>query len=159
MKRNEKLRALRMATGLSQIRFSETIDVNQSTYMEYESGRYELPPYVLENLRRVYGVSPEVFADESNDIFLPPGGVKKAPKKTRNEPTAGPRRSYVSESPWPELPERCRSCLWRIQHGEKTVGCGYAAHRGHTVRGCPIGEQCTRYRRDMSIGKGKRRYL
>ena len=146
MRLQDKLRALRKACGLSQTAFSELVGASLLTYQGYENGKYSLPQYVLEKLRDIYNLDLAIFADEGNDIYLPPGGVKKAVRKNRRL-TAKPTPDKEPPDEWPELPERCHSCCYRVKRGRKTVGCAYVLTSGER-RGCPVGDGCIRYRPD-----------
>lgn len=140
----EKLKRLRNDLGLSQERFGEALNLNK--YPDYEYGHLRVPPYVIDSLERLYGIDPEVFADESNDIYLPPGGLPERKKKTPER--RRPRKTCTIDRNWPRMPKRCNTCFYRVEMNRMVIGCGYAAEEGNGLRGCPAGDECTRYKPD-----------
>lgn len=143
----KKLKRLRNDLGLSQMAFSETIGVSLETYTDYEGGRRGTPRYVIARIGELYGVDPKAFADPSSDVYRPESGLPEKPSRPKKER----RRKALNEIErgWPSMPERCQTCIYRVQINKRAVGCGFAAE-ARALRGCPIGDECTRYVRDTS---------
>ena len=153
MTRREKLRRLRNELGYSQEAFSEVLGVQSNTYSGYESGRYNLPDYMIDKLHELYGIDAAVFADEGCDTYLPPGGVPVRPQPQKERQKKKSRsKSVTITTGWPRMPERCDTCMFSLKPGPHAIGCEYMAHTGKP-RGCPVGDQCTRYIRSMRRAK------
>lgn len=154
MTRREKLRCLRNDLGYSQVAFSEILGVQSNTYSGYESGRYTLPDYIIDKLHELYGIDTAAFSDEGCDTYLPPGGIPAGlqPQKKRQKKKSRSKSITITIG-WPRMPERCDVCMFSLKPGSYAIGCEYMAHTGKP-RGCPVGDQCTRYIR--SIRRTKR---
>ena len=152
MNLRSKIRTVRAATGLSQIDFSELINVPESTYRDIERGRARLPMHAIERLAVLYGIDAGRFADEDDDYCVPAQGIPRAAhirrerllsetrKRTRRKSSNG----AASAMPSGRLSERCMSCWFRLIEADRLIGCGYYMITG-ARRGCPLGDDCTRY--------------
>lgn len=129
----EKIHRLRTEAGLSLKQMAQKVGLKSAVAVSgWESGAIRPSEKSLRNLCHVFRMSFEVFADEGNDIYLPPRGL---PKYYRS-PT--PKTSRISA--------RCNSCVHCYHVQRKPVACVYILDIGHP-RGCPAGDECTRYMR------------
>ena len=65
----ERLKELRKALGLSQQEFSERINVAQSTYAHFETGRRELRDIHISQICTTFNVREEWLRDGTGEMF------------------------------------------------------------------------------------------
>ena len=57
------LRRIRKSKGVSQTWLAEALGIHRTTYVHYETGRYQPPKSVLFHAAHLLGVSPESLTD------------------------------------------------------------------------------------------------
>lgn len=61
------LKLLREANGFTQQQMSSFLDINRSTYANYETGEREIPLDILEKAASVFGTELDVLFEEDED--------------------------------------------------------------------------------------------
>lgn len=146
MKINEKLRRLRIEAGLSQEAFGAICYSSQGYVKQYEKGWIKPDDYVIEFIADYFFIDPDVFADESNDIYLPEFGLLKKRAQTKPQKNTGPKIALVSN--------RCSTCMYKSSTSGKMDGCIYILATGHR-RGCPAGDECDKYEKGEEVKRWK----
>lgn len=141
MKINEKLSRLRNKAGLTQDEFGDIIYSSAAYVSKYEKGWFRPPRDIIDLVADWFCIDRDTFADESNDIYLPEGGLPK-PKSQKGKgrrPTQPTQERLISE--------RCNTCFYRISISDVTKGCQYYLATG-SRRECPPGDSCDKYKKD-----------
>ena len=133
----ERLKQLRLEHSMSQTALGDLLGVSSTTIGVIEQGRRQVQPYMARILAEQFGVDISAWSDL--------GDVKR-----RSLPPYKTPKRRVPAKPPKLVTKRCEDCMFRLTISGRTEGCRYyELTKKH--RGCPPGDECTRYMRGNLI--------